>query len=359
MSESDYSSLESSTPSSSVEVAYVPLSGRKRRTECEIDPNNTKTLHRCPDCNYVTSHNTHLKYHLRIHSNDRPFHCNLCDLKFTVKSTLTRHIKDVHLKEKKFQCELCEFSCSRKGDLDAHIRGAHSGIKPFLCGLCSFKSVKSSNLLRHRRNVHDIGDIQCQLCQYKVASIQNYSVVGEIDLQICRSCYKKNTGYGSRIEKHVIEYVQKSLPNLKMTSQNQRLIDTEGRYRPDVFWSLPNVSLFLEVDEHQHTRGVDYKCDERRMGAIQAARPLIPAVFIRFNTDSYKTTDGSQPLLLEHRLIRLADQIKEVVTAFEKDDSLPSYLQVKTAGLIVLYMYYTRENKVCVRSPEVSVKFLY
>lgn len=42
-----------------------------------------------------------------VHSDEKPFSCNLCDKKFRRKSTLNDHIK-VHNGEKMYKCSICE-----------------------------------------------------------------------------------------------------------------------------------------------------------------------------------------------------------------------------------------------------------
>lgn len=54
----------------------------------------------CPICNRTFGKNS-LRCHLRLHTNERIFECNQCELKFTRKANLKEHIMRIHLKQKK------------------------------------------------------------------------------------------------------------------------------------------------------------------------------------------------------------------------------------------------------------------
>ena len=46
--------------------------------------------------------------------------CETCNMLFTVKSNLQRHISNIHLKEKNYKCEYCDFTCHHKPNLKKH-----------------------------------------------------------------------------------------------------------------------------------------------------------------------------------------------------------------------------------------------
>lgn len=52
----------------------------------------------CPICNRTFGKNS-LRCHLRLHTNERIFECNHCDMKFTRKANLKDHIQRIHLKK--------------------------------------------------------------------------------------------------------------------------------------------------------------------------------------------------------------------------------------------------------------------
>ena len=59
------------------------------------DPDGEKK-HLCTICNYTSKRYADLRDHQRIHSDERPFKCNMCDSKFKQRQTLRNHKRNVH-----------------------------------------------------------------------------------------------------------------------------------------------------------------------------------------------------------------------------------------------------------------------
>lgn len=79
----------------------------------------------CPSCNYTTFYSTNMKRHIMFkHTGEKPFKCNLCDKRFTVKEHLQRHIR-THTGEKPYQCPICLKSFTQKGTLNVHLFSVH------------------------------------------------------------------------------------------------------------------------------------------------------------------------------------------------------------------------------------------
>ena len=53
--------------------------------------------HRCDVCGKLFVDKSYIKAHIMtVHNKERNFHCEYCNQKFAIKSTLTRHQKNVH-----------------------------------------------------------------------------------------------------------------------------------------------------------------------------------------------------------------------------------------------------------------------
>ncbi|XP_014810330.1 PREDICTED: zinc finger and BTB domain-containing protein 46-like [Calidris pugnax] len=83
------------------------------------------------------------------------FHCSKCPASFTLKSNMDRHEKTIHFNfneftviRKKFKCPYCSFSAMHQCILKRHMR-SHTGERPYPCEICGKKFTRREHMKRH------------------------------------------------------------------------------------------------------------------------------------------------------------------------------------------------------------------
>jgi len=160
------------------------------RLLCQQNPrawSHMKSFNYCARCSkYFSSHFTFAR-HLRTHTAERPYKCNLClkmfgtkwhltrhnlihkrpfkcthcDRTFAFKIRLTRHLGSAHLK-----CSHCSITFAKRSELENHMKGLQGvpGTEIWRCDLCSKTFVRKFHMQRHMRIHTNEKPFKCSQC---------------------------------------------------------------------------------------------------------------------------------------------------------------------------------------------------
>ena len=104
----------------------------------------------CPYCQKIFVQNSNFKNHVRTHSDERPFVCNICSIGFKERYHLKKHFLFKHTNDHKETCRVCGKRFKDSTAVRAHER-IHSEVRPYGCALCG-KTFKTSECLWHHEN---------------------------------------------------------------------------------------------------------------------------------------------------------------------------------------------------------------
>ena len=78
------------------------------------------------------------------------FNCSQCDKCYSLKMSLSNHIRIIHGNPKLHPCTHCDYKAKSKQNCEMHIKSIHKKFKE-ICEVCGKQFSNSPNLNRHRR----------------------------------------------------------------------------------------------------------------------------------------------------------------------------------------------------------------
>ncbi|XP_010078372.1 PREDICTED: zinc finger and BTB domain-containing protein 49-like, partial [Pterocles gutturalis] len=105
--------------------------------------------HLCDICGRGFSNFSNLKEHKKTHTADKVFTCDECGKSFNMQRKLVKH-RIRHTGERPYSCSACGKCFAGSGDLRRHVR-THTGEKPYTCETCNKCFTRSAVLRRHKK----------------------------------------------------------------------------------------------------------------------------------------------------------------------------------------------------------------
>ncbi|XP_046542653.1 RE1-silencing transcription factor-like [Haliotis rubra] len=112
----------------------------------------------CKECSKEFKYESGLKVHISTHFPDQPklYTCELCSYQSNYKANLHKHIQNIHQeRQKTIKCRECDKMFYKEEHMKRHLR-LHAESRPFQCEKCE-KAFKTVNAMRCHMESHNTG----------------------------------------------------------------------------------------------------------------------------------------------------------------------------------------------------------
>ncbi|XP_060710641.1 B-cell lymphoma 6 protein homolog isoform X1 [Hemiscyllium ocellatum] len=184
------------------------------------DSGSENSLFSCSTCDLKLSDEDSLQQHfLRVHSDAKPYKCDMCQAAFRYKGNLASH-QTVHTGEKPYRCTVCGAQFNRPANLKTHTR-IHSGEKPYKCETCGARFVQVAHLRAHVLIHTGEKPYPCETCGTRFRH-----------LQTLKSHIRIHTGEKPyHCEKCDLHFRHKSQLRLHLRQKHGAITNTKIRYK--------------------------------------------------------------------------------------------------------------------------------
>ena len=191
------------------ETFVMPILRRNRRLGKQITAvqENKKPV-TCEECQLSFSNRCSLNRHVRnVHKKEKPYRCELCQINFSQSIQLTRHGTRVHENDGK------SFKLTSNFELKYHNEIVHEGKISHECKNCKAVFGRKSNFTRHVINIHEEKKtdkvVICKISSDQSENLENF--VKPI-LHECKDC-KSKFGLKCNLNRHIANVHERNPPH--------------------------------------------------------------------------------------------------------------------------------------------------
>ena len=115
---------------------------------------HAQASHKCGQCGRRFTDKGNLKAHLKTHEGTK-YPCEQCDKVYNSSKSLDYHNRTIHSKIiYKYFCKICDYKTHKSQIFKLHMR-IHTGEKPFKCDICNTKFYQQHHLKSHKKYCND------------------------------------------------------------------------------------------------------------------------------------------------------------------------------------------------------------
>ena len=175
-------------------------------------PSTGKKRSPCPVCGGMF---TELQSHMRKHTGEKPYQCNICERRFAASNTLVAHQR-THTGDRPYKCTQCDKTFTQNSHRSTHVKQVHSHERNYKCETCG-KAFKSSSHLRLHNDTHANSlSFICQICSVGFRSkrlLQSHMTVHKVEKRFechdCKVTFRWRESYRSHMKVHRQQWVHK------------------------------------------------------------------------------------------------------------------------------------------------------
>ncbi|XP_058058295.1 zinc finger protein OZF-like [Anopheles bellator] len=261
------------------DVKLVDECSRGNDNEASVgNINNGESNLECKVCLRVLSSISHLKRHMKIHTQSKPFQCSECLRCFCRKDNLLAHIK-LHSSERPCVCQFCSASFRRFENLKKHMYKHHKDRmgtnKLFPCTICDKILASAKNLNTHLEAHTQIKSFTCHHCAKEFTNrsaytihMRNHSLAEKKPFLCpkCGKCFRRKDYLQVHLRRHTGEkpfkcqYCDKAFPRATDLNIHVKYHKNEKVHTCVVCGKSFHRQYNLTVHSRLHTGEKPYQC---------------------------------------------------------------------------------------------------